>query len=52
MFELEHTVYSGRELKDRMLQAGFAEVALYGGLDGNPYGREATRLVAVGRVRV
>ena len=33
-----------------MLQAGFAQVRLYGGIDGNPYGPNAKRLVAVGRI--
>jgi len=43
-------VYSGQELKDRLLQAGFSRVDLYGSLDGTPYDREAARLVAVARV--
>ena len=51
-FTLEHTIYSGRELKDRMLQAGFDEVNLYGDYEGNAYGRDTKRLVAVGRKRV
>ena len=44
------SVYSGRELRDRLLQAGFATVSLHGGLDGAPYGLDAARLVAVARV--
>ena len=47
---LRLNVYSGQELKDRLLQAGFTRVDLYGSLDGAPYDREATRLVAVARV--
>jgi SAM-dependent methyltransferase len=47
---LRLNVYSGQELKDRLLQAGFGRVDLYGSLDGAPYDREATRLVAVARV--
>jgi hypothetical protein len=43
------SVYFGQELRDRLLQAGFASVALHGGLDGGPYGLDATRLVAVAR---
>lgn len=46
-FELHHTVYSGQELKDRLKQAGFKRVQLYGDLDGNEYGINAKRLVAV-----
>jgi hypothetical protein len=42
-------VYSGLELKDRLMGAGFSTVALYGGLDGSPYGLDAERLVAVAR---
>ena len=49
-FRLRLAVYSGQELKDRLLQAGFARVDLYGNLDGAPYDREASRLVAVARV--
>ena len=49
-FRLRLSVYSGLELKDRLVQAGFASVALYGGLDGIPYGLDARRLVAVARV--
>jgi SAM-dependent methyltransferase len=49
-FLLRLTVYSGLELKDRLREAGFASVALYGGLDGSPYGLDAARLVAVARV--
>ena len=48
-FVVEIRVYSGVELRELMLQAGFAEVELLGGLDGRPYDREASRLVAVGR---
>lgn len=48
-FVLEIRVYSGAGLREVMLQAGFAEVELLGGLDGKPYDREAARLVAVGR---
>jgi SAM-dependent methyltransferase len=47
---LRLNVYSGQELKDRLLQAGFSRVDLYGSLDGAPYDREAARLVAVARV--
>jgi SAM-dependent methyltransferase len=49
-FQLRLTVYSGLELKDRLGQAGFGAVAIYGGLDGSPYGLDAGRLVAVARV--
>jgi SAM-dependent methyltransferase len=48
-FEFEHTIYSGRELKERLLNSGFAKVELYGDLGGAPYGIEASRLIAVAR---
>ena len=46
-FGFEHTIYSGRELKERLLDAGFAKVSLYGDLEGKPYGLDALRLIAV-----
>lgn len=48
-FSFEHTLYSGRELRELMSWAGLSDVRLYGGLDGRPYGPGARRLVAVGR---
>ena len=48
-FPFQHTIYSGIELKDRLLVAGFDTVTLYGGLDGSPFGINAKRLVAVAR---
>jgi hypothetical protein len=47
-FHVDHWVYSGRELRDLLTLAGFRDVRLFGGLDGRPYDRSATRLVAVG----
>ena len=46
---VHHTVYSGQELKDRFTTAGFADVKLYGSMDGAPYDRQAERLIAIGR---
>jgi SAM-dependent methyltransferase len=48
-YRFSHTVYSGAELRDLMRQAGFSPVRLYGNLEGDEYGPEAQRLVAVGR---
>jgi SAM-dependent methyltransferase len=48
-FGFEHTIYSGRELKDRLLSCGFEQVQLFGDLLGAPYNLDATRLVAVAR---
>jgi SAM-dependent methyltransferase len=47
-FKFHHTLYSGQELKDRLLQVGFSNVKLFGNLDGEEYGLKASRLVAVG----
>ena len=46
---LEHTLFSGEELRHLLRRAGFAEVTLCGDLDGSPYDAESTRLVAVAR---
>jgi ubiquinone/menaquinone biosynthesis C-methylase UbiE len=48
-FKFHHTIYSGEELRDRMRRAGFVSVTLHGNLDGDPYGPNAERLVAIGR---
>jgi SAM-dependent methyltransferase len=48
-FRFHHTVYSGQELKDRLLGVGFDSVRLFGSLAGEPYGLDAGRLVAVAR---
>jgi SAM-dependent methyltransferase len=48
-FKFHHTIYSGQELKDRMEQVGFTDVKLYGDLDGEEYGPNAHRLIAVAR---
>ena len=44
-FHFEHTIYSGRELRDHLVGAGFADVKLFGNLAGRPYDSEAKRLV-------
>jgi SAM-dependent methyltransferase len=48
-FRFHHTIYSGQELRDRMEQAGFTRVKLFGTLDGDEYGPNANRLIAIGR---
>ena len=45
----QHAIYSGVELKDRLLKVGFTAVQLFGGLDRRAYDLDATRLVAVAR---
>jgi SAM-dependent methyltransferase len=49
IFRLDHAIYSGRELKDRLTACGFKQVGLFGDLQGSPYGVDAARLVAVAR---
>lgn len=46
-FEFALRMYSGQELRSLLGAAGFSDVRLYGGLDGQPYGWDARRLVAV-----
>jgi SAM-dependent methyltransferase len=48
-FTFEHTIYSGRELKDRLLNCGFKQVQLFGDQEGSPYSLDAQRLIAVAR---
>jgi ubiquinone/menaquinone biosynthesis C-methylase UbiE len=48
-FTIELNLYSGQELRERLEAAGFDDVKLYGNLEGDPYGPDARRLVAVGR---
>lgn len=47
-FKFHHTIYSGQELRDRLEGVGFRKVRLYGNLDGEEYGPNAQRLIAVG----
>jgi SAM-dependent methyltransferase len=46
-FHFRHTIYSGQELRHLLHQAGFLDVKLYGDFDGNSYGPDSLRLVAV-----
>ena len=46
-FKFHHTVYSGQEFRDRLERTGFINIKLYGNLDGDEYGPDAQRLVAV-----
>lgn len=48
-FKFHHTIYSGQELRDLLHRAGFASVKLYGSLDGDKFGPNSERLVAVAR---
>ncbi|MCL0081979.1 class I SAM-dependent methyltransferase [Dehalococcoidia bacterium] len=47
-FRFHHTIYSAQELKDRLRQVGFQRIRMFGDLEGNEYGPNARRLVAVG----
>jgi SAM-dependent methyltransferase len=48
-YTFRHRLYSGQELRDLLLGAGYAHVKLFGGFRGEEYGLNARRLVAVGR---
>jgi SAM-dependent methyltransferase len=43
----DNALYSGRELADLLMKAGFGTVKLFGSLQGIPYDLKAQRLVAV-----
>jgi len=45
----EHRLYSAVELRTLLLEAGFAAVGAFGGLDGRAYDEAALRLVIVAR---
>ena len=46
-FRFHHTLYSARELKDRVIDAGFRDVQAFGSLDGHAYGPASERLIVV-----
>ena len=48
-FKFNLNIYSGLELRERLENAGFTGVSLYGSLDGIEYGSSAERLIAIGR---
>jgi len=48
-FKFHLTVYSGQEMRDRLEEVGFADVRLFGNLNGDAYGPGARRLIAVAR---
>jgi SAM-dependent methyltransferase len=45
-FRFQHWIYSGRELRQMLLEAGFERVKLFGNFSGAPYDTSALRLVA------
>jgi SAM-dependent methyltransferase len=51
-FNFQTRLYSGQEMKDILHRAGFEEVNVFGDLDGNKYGIDADRLIAVGRKKL
>ena len=48
-YKFDLNIYSAQELRMLMESAGFKRVKLYGSFDGTPYGRNALRMIAVGR---
>ncbi len=48
-FESKINVYSGQELRGLLEDVGFENVALFGDLEGNEYGIDVKRLIAVAR---
>jgi SAM-dependent methyltransferase len=48
-YRFHHTIYSGKELRDLLEQVGFVEVRLFGNLDGDEFGPNTRRLIAIAR---
>jgi len=48
-FKFHHTIYSAQELSERLAEAGFESVRVYGSLKGDEYGPDAQRLIVVAR---
>lgn len=48
-FKFHHTIYSGLELRQLLERAGFVAVTSHGNMDGDEYGPNADRLIAIGR---
>jgi SAM-dependent methyltransferase len=46
--KVSHRLYSASELSKLLYESGFAEVKIYGDMDGSPYDHTARRLVAIG----
>jgi hypothetical protein len=46
-WDVIHWIYSGSEINEMLKSVGFSDVRVSGGLDGEPYDNEATRLVIV-----
>jgi len=51
-FNFQTRLYSGQEMKDMLRRAGFEEVKVFGDLDGNKYGIDSNRLIAVGQKKL
>jgi hypothetical protein len=48
-FRIRLWCFSARELKELLRSVGFSRVSVFGDADGNPYGPDARRLLAVAR---
>lgn len=48
-FKFHHTIYSAQEMSDRLAEAGFKSIRVYGSLKGDEYGPNAQRLIVVAR---
>jgi SAM-dependent methyltransferase len=46
--KISHRLYSASELSQLLYGGGFAEVKIYGDLNGNPYDNTAQRLIVIG----
>ncbi|MBW2624084.1 MAG: SAM-dependent methyltransferase, partial [Deltaproteobacteria bacterium] len=50
-YTFHQTLYSGQELMDRLERVGFTDIRLFGDFEGNEYGLDARRLIAIARKR-
>lgn len=48
VFDTDHRVYSGAELKALLAEGGFGDLKCYGSAEGAPYDQNAQRLMVVG----
>ena len=48
-FKFHHALYSGQEMRERLEAVGFTDVRLHGTFEGDAYGPNAQRLIAIAR---
>jgi len=51
-YNISHWVYSAKELKDMLKEAGFSSIEAYGNYEGELYDEEADRLIVIGEKEI